>query len=255
MTDKLTKLWATKTRDDDWWSSFVTSPLAIAANYGAVSVPWITPNRVTAASFLVALVAMIGIIIGTTGWFIAAAILTPISHVLDCTDGQMARYRNVSSPIGSHYDRLTDQVEVALWYCAAGYAAGVQTDGVVPDFLAMTGIAFYSSRGYAKYISFEFETARDPKYPNRMAGLTPVKITAGLGFSLWENWSWFIREQRKILAFDEGVFIFMLSTGLIVKQTCSNAFDICGKSAVLGPLQILAQRKNIGENQKHRIEK
>jgi hypothetical protein len=54
MTDLLTKLWATKTRNGEWWSSFVTSSLAIAANYGADSVPWITPNRVTAVSFLVA---------------------------------------------------------------------------------------------------------------------------------------------------------------------------------------------------------
>jgi phosphatidylglycerophosphate synthase len=146
---------------------------------------------------------MIGIIIGTTGWFIPAAILIHISHILDCMDGQMARYRDGSSPIGGYYDRLTDQVQVARWFGAAGYAAYVQTDGVVPDFLAMTGIAFYSSRGYAKYISFEIETAGKPNYSNRMAGLKPVKITAGLGFSLWENWSWFIREQRKLLAFDE----------------------------------------------------
>ena len=57
MNDKLKRLWATKTRDDEWWSSFVTAPLAIVANYGAVDIPWITPNRITAASFLVAIVA------------------------------------------------------------------------------------------------------------------------------------------------------------------------------------------------------
>ena len=57
MNDKLKRLWATKTRDDEWWSSFVTAPLAIVANYVAVDIPWITPNRLTAASFLVAIVA------------------------------------------------------------------------------------------------------------------------------------------------------------------------------------------------------
>ena len=49
MTDKLTQLWATKTKDDEWWSSFVTAPLGILANYAAVEVPWVTPNRITAA--------------------------------------------------------------------------------------------------------------------------------------------------------------------------------------------------------------
>ena len=64
MTGKLTQLWATKTKDDEWWSSFVTAPLGILANYAAVEVPWITPNRITAASFLVAVVASIGVLVG-----------------------------------------------------------------------------------------------------------------------------------------------------------------------------------------------
>ena len=75
MNDKLKRLWATKTRDDEWWSSFVTAPLAIAVNYGAVDIPWITPNRLTAASFLVAIVATFAILIGGAAFFIAAAIL------------------------------------------------------------------------------------------------------------------------------------------------------------------------------------
>ena len=30
MNEKLLRLWDTKTKDDEWWSSFVTAPLAIA---------------------------------------------------------------------------------------------------------------------------------------------------------------------------------------------------------------------------------
>ena len=71
MTGKLTQLWATKTKDDEWWSSFVTAPLGILANYAAVEVPWITPNRITAASFLVAVVASIGVLVGGTECFTA----------------------------------------------------------------------------------------------------------------------------------------------------------------------------------------
>ncbi|MEM5522328.1 CDP-alcohol phosphatidyltransferase family protein [Sulfitobacter sp. AS59] len=255
MTVKLTRLWATKTRDDEWWSSFVTSPLAIIANYGAVSIPWITPNRVTAASFLVAVVAAIGIIIGGTGWFIAAAVLIHISHILDCMDGQMARYRKVSSPIGSYYDRLTDQVQVMLWFGAVSYAAYVQTASVIPVFLAMIGIGFYNLRGYAKYVSLEIETASDPDYPTRMAGLKQVEITAGLGFSLQENWSWFLREQRKILAFDEGVFIFMLSVGLIFDQLVPMLLVFAASQVFWGTYKSWLRGKNIGESHKHRFEK
>ena len=255
MTDKLARLWATKTRDDEWWSSFVTSPLAIAANYGAVSVPWITPNRVTAASFLVAVVATIGIIIGGPGWFIAAAILIHVSHILDCMDGQMARYRKVSSPIGSYYDRLADQVQVALWFGAVGYAAYAQPLSVIPVFLAMVGIAFYNLRGYAKYVSLEIETAGEPDYPTRMARLKPVGTTAGLGFGLRETLSWFLREQRKISAFDEGVFIFMLSAGLIFNQLIPMLWVFAARQLFWGTYKSWIRGKNIVHGQKHSFAK
>ena len=41
------------------------------------------------------------------------------------------------------------------------------------------------------------------------------KKKAGLGYGVLANVRWFLGEQRKILSFDEGVFIFMLSAGLI----------------------------------------
>ena len=41
------------------------------------------------------------------------------------------------------------------------------------------------------------------------------EATAGLGYGILANLRWFIREQRKILDFDEGVFIFMLSFALV----------------------------------------
>ncbi|MCX7565567.1 CDP-alcohol phosphatidyltransferase family protein [Sulfitobacter sp. F26169L] len=250
MSDKLTRLWATKTKNDEWWSSFVTSPLAILANYWAVDVPWITPNRLTAASFVVAVVATVGILVGGTASFIAAAILIHLSHTLDCMDGQMARYRRVSSPEGSYYDRLTDQVQVTLWFGAAGYAAFVQTASVVPAFLAMIGIAFYGVRGYAKYIALEIETAVDPDYPADMARLKRCELTAGLSFGLRANLAWFLREQRKVLAFDEGVFIFMLSAALVFDQLIPMLWVFALSQVFWGIYKSWLRGKNIGENQK-----
>lgn len=255
MTEKLTRLWATKTRNDEWWSSFVTSPLAILANCAVVDVPWVTPNRITAASFLVAVAATVSILIGGTAWFIAAAVLIHLSHILDCMDGQMARYRRVSSPEGSYYDRLTDQVQVTLWFGAAGYAAFAQSASVVPVFLALIGIAFYGLRGYAKYVAAEIETACDPKYPARMARLKNVETTAGLGFGLRDNWAWFLGEQRKVLAFDEGVFIFMLSAALVFDQLIPMLWVFAASQLFWGTYKSWQRGKNIGENRKLALQK
>jgi len=250
LNDKLKRLWATKTRDDEWWSSFVTAPLAIVVNYVAVDIPWITPNRLTAASFLVAIVATFAILIGGAAFFIAAAILIQISHVLDCMDGQMARYRKVSSPVGSYYDRITDQIQVTLWFGAAGFSAFAQTNSVTPVFLSLIGIAFYGLRGYAKYVALEIETARNPDYPAQIAQKKQLPTTAGLGFGLKANIAWLGREQSKVLAFDEGVFIFMLSAALIFDQLTPMLWVFAASQLFWGLYKSWFRGENINKNLK-----
>ena len=41
----------------------------------------------------------------------------------------------------------------------------------------------------------------------------------GLGKGLGNNLTWFLKEQKKLFSFDEGVFVFMLSLGLIIPAT------------------------------------
>lgn len=250
MTDKMTRLWATKTKDDEWWSSFVTAPLGIAGNLWAVDIPAITPNRITAASFVVAIIASLCILVGGFGWFVAAAILIHVSHILDCMDGQMARFRKVSSPIGSYYDRLTDQVQVTLWFGAASYAAYAQSLSVVPVFLALIGIAFYALRGYVKYIALEIETAIDPGHPARMAAMKRDEPAAGLGFGFAANIRWFFMEQGKILAFDEGVFIFMLSAALIFDQLTPMLWIFAASQVFWGTYRAWQRGTNIDAHHK-----
>ena len=154
MNEKLKRLWKTKNKDDEWWSSFVTAPLAIAFNYFVVDIKWLTPNLITLFSFITSLVSIVFIIIGGFINFIIAAVLIHLSHILDCMDGQMAKYRGVSSKSGCYFDKLTDQIQVTLWFGAIGYAAYIQSHNVLPVFLAFIGVAFYNLRGYSKYVTF-----------------------------------------------------------------------------------------------------
>ncbi len=255
MTGKLSQLWATKTKDDEWWSSFVTSPVAIFANYIAVEQPWITPNRITGMSLLVAIAAAAFVIMGGTPNFIIAAFLIHISHVLDCMDGQLARYRQISSHLGSYFDRITDQVQVTLWFGAAGYAAYSQTASVTPVFLALTGIAFYGLRGYVKYIAIEIEMARDPDYLNKMAKGKKAEVTAGLGFGLRANLDWFAREQPKILRFNEGVFIFMLPAALLLDALEPMLWIFAASQVLWGLFRAIEGGIRIHYNSQHPIQK
>ncbi|MDF1763304.1 MAG: CDP-alcohol phosphatidyltransferase family protein [Oleibacter sp.] len=216
MNEKLARLWDTKNKNDEWWSSFVTSPLAIAFNYLFVDIEWLTPNLLTIFSFFVAIIAAVFIISGGMVNFIIAAVLINVSHVLDCMDGQMARYRKTPSLSGGFYDKLTDQIQVALWFGAVGYAAYVQSHHIAPVLLAFVGVVFYNLRGYIKYVGIFTEMTRDSQYLDKVSKLVSKnKIPAGLGCSLLVNLKWLAAEQRKIFLFDEGVFIFMLSISLV----------------------------------------
>jgi len=220
MGKKLNRLWATKTKNDEWWSSFVTAPLAILLSYLVVDIKWLTPNKITLFSFITALVSVVFIIMGGLVNFIIAAILIQFSHILDCMDGQIARYRKLSSKSGSYFDKLTDQIQVILWFGAIGYAAYSQTQSILPILLAFIGVTFYSLRGYSKYVSYYIEMNGNKKYLLK-AYKKDLKIDKKINRKSYSNHDflhlikWFIREQRKVLYFDEGVFIFMLSIALI----------------------------------------
>ena len=221
MNKKLISLWATKNKDDEWWSSFVTSPLAIAVNYVVVDIQWINPNLITLFSFITAIISVLFIIAGGTVNFIIAAVLIHWSHILDCMDGQMARYRKTSSLSGSFFDKLTDQLQVIIWFGSVGYAAYSQSQNVLPLFLAFTGVVFYSIRGYVKYVAIYTEMSRDSGYLEKLSEETSrvkKKETAGLGYGVLANFRWFMSVQKKIFAFDEGVFIFMLSIALVIDK-------------------------------------
>jgi len=258
MNEKLTRLWATKNRDDEWWSSFVTAPLAIVLNYLVIDIKILTPNKITLISFIVALLSIIFIIVGGSVNFIVAAILINLSHVLDCMDGQMARYRKTSSLAGSFFDKLTDQIQTTLWFSAVGYAAYTQSQSVLPIFLAFIGVAFYNLRGYAKYVNFYMGMLKDNQYLDKLseqASAAENKQTAGLGFGFLANLRWFLSEQRKIFFFDEGVFIFMLSLSLILNQLTPMLLVFAISQFYYGLMRALQRGYQMVNNQCTKIKK
>src|SRR6266545_3449006 len=54
------------------------------------------------------------------GWsgLIASAVVIELSYVLDCVDGQLARLKGTSSPVGAHLDFLMDELKAFLLVAA-----------------------------------------------------------------------------------------------------------------------------------------
>jgi len=110
----------TKKPKDILWNRLVARPLA-AVLLVPLAGSRITPNQVTFASLAV-FVAAAALLVGLPGWtglLIAVAVLE-FSYVLDCVDGQLARLRGTSSPVGAHLDFLMDELKAFLLVAATG---------------------------------------------------------------------------------------------------------------------------------------
>ena len=213
---KFQRLWKTKNKDDEWWSSFVTAPIGILLNVIVVDWSILNPNRLTTLSFIVSLFGAAFILPYSYQNFVTAVILIQLSHVLDCMDGQMARYRGISSPAGSFYDKIVDFIKIFLFFAAVSFTAFEETHNITVVFLGFTATFFYTLRSYIKYVTLSILAENDREYFNNALN-TKVKLSAGPGFSLRKNLLWFLREQRKFFRFEEGVFVFLISAALLLQ--------------------------------------
>jgi len=110
----------TRKPKDLLWNRFVARPLA-----AVVLVPLehtrITPNQVTLGTLIVFLASMLTIaLVPTWGGLLAGVGVLEFAYVLDCVDGQLARLRGTSTPIGAHLDFLMDELKAFLLVAAVG---------------------------------------------------------------------------------------------------------------------------------------
>jgi phosphatidylglycerophosphate synthase len=110
----------TKKPKDILWNRFVARPLA-AVLLVPLAKTGITPNQITFLSLVTFVAAMAGLAIERGHlWLIAAVAVLEFSYVLDCVDGQLARLRHRSSPVGAHLDFLMDELKAFLLVAACG---------------------------------------------------------------------------------------------------------------------------------------
>lgn len=82
-----------------------------------------------------------------------------------------------------------------------------------------------------------------------------MRSLAGPCFNISANVNWLITEQRKILDFNEGVFIFMLSAALIFDQLTILVWIFAASQLFRGTFKARQRGANINANQKLAIHK
>lgn len=108
-----------KKRNDNLWTEWVSRPPA-ALVVQALERTAVTPNQVTFLSLAVFLGAG-ATLVAWRAWpgLLVGAALIQTSYVLDCADGQLARLKRMSSPVGALLDFLMDELKAFILVAAA----------------------------------------------------------------------------------------------------------------------------------------
>ncbi|UXY38829.1 CDP-alcohol phosphatidyltransferase family protein [Streptomyces albidocamelliae] len=169
---------AVKSRDG-FFTTFFISP------YSRYLARWcarrgLTPNQVTTASLLTALIAAGCAATGTRAGFVAAGVLLIASFVLDCTDGQLARYALKYSTLGAWLDATFDRAKEYAYY--AGLALGAARGGDDVWALALGAMVLQTCR---HVVDFSFNEANHDATANTSPTAALSDRLDSVGWTVW----------------------------------------------------------------------
>jgi hypothetical protein len=109
--------------DDGFYSTFVVR--RISRRLTPLAIRWgLRPNPITVASLVIGLAAAGAFATGERVGLVAGALLLQLSLVVDCVDGEVARYTRAFSSLGAWLDASTDRVKEYACYAGLAYGAG-----------------------------------------------------------------------------------------------------------------------------------
>ncbi len=165
---------------DGFYSTFVLRRLSwrltdLAERLG------LTPNQVTAGSFVIGLIAAALIGTGHRLPMVIGALLLQLCVIVDCVDGELARYRRRFSPLGAWLDASTDRIKEFAVVFALAWAGARADQDLWP--LAALAIAIQTFRSLAD-LSWalrrrQLDPPAPPAVPHWVAPATPVRLPSG----------------------------------------------------------------------------
>lgn len=166
------KLKATFKPREEWWSRVFATPIAYGLLHLVADWKVLTPNRLTVLSFILTLLTGVLILSGVGTALLAAAILLQVAYIFDCMDGQLARYREVSSAFGSFLDKWSDYVKFPAVVLALTLEAYSRDGSVVVMAMGVLNVYFIGYLPYLKGLS-QKELSIEPRAVLSGAGFVP----------------------------------------------------------------------------------
>ena len=145
--------------NDGFFSVFILRKFSKILTWVAVKVG-ATPNQVTLISFAIGLYSAFCFAQGTFWQIFLGAILLQLSIIVDCVDGELARYTRKFSQLGAWLDAVTDRVKEYMVFL--GLAVGAEKSGRdlwIPAMVMMLIQTFrhLSDYNFARVVKFRAE--------------------------------------------------------------------------------------------------
>jgi len=135
---------------DGFVASFFSAPIANRI-VGVISKTRCEPNHITIASLLIGIAAALMFAAGSWEFMAIGGITIHLSFILDCADGQLARYKKSGSDFGGWFDSIVDRLKEYAAYFGLAYGCWINTGRyeIWPlMFLASISLAYKHLDGY-----------------------------------------------------------------------------------------------------------
>jgi len=218
---------------EEWWSRVFATPIANLVLSGIADWPFITPNRLTISSFILTILTVTLILSGSFENLFVAGIILQFAYIIDCMDGQLARYRQTVSRIGSFLDKLSDYIKFPIVLIALTIDAyrhyGSST---IPAILGTSAVFFIGYLSYLKSSSL------------KELSIPPWSVLSGKGFLqrnlrffLFEEAQWYLIVSLCLFMFSTmaALIIIVLTQGILAVVQTIRIFIIAQKTLGVSP--------------------
>ena len=196
----------------DWWTATFGDPVSWLILAAIADWKLISPNLLTMLTFLSKVASSALIAFGDRSMVITGAVLLQAGVLFDHMDGNLARYRNMSTMKGGFMDRILDGASILIILSALSWHIYLKGNPVYYLLLGPSTAGFYLIICYM-YWSYAF-------YEHKTLGES-TKVNPGakdLSDRQVSTLDYMIEGQKKIFNFNHIDYYFWISFAIILDQ-------------------------------------
>ena len=142
----------------------------------------LSPNQITLLSIVIGIISSIMFAVAVPAYFLAGALTLELYYIIDAVDGQLARYKKLSSMTGGYFDYVSNYIVHPCVFFCIGLGLAIHSGDILPivfAFSASISISLISIFSECKYnvIVSAIKKASSVKVKKVGGGKSEVKLS------------------------------------------------------------------------------